>query len=160
MAGPLTRYYVEKVTVGRCKGLLTQAKLSTALDPDTPNEDLSDPLATALEELGVLPADRSNVTDTDLLAISPSLQARFLDLVELRALETALQQIVAAAQSVQWEDYRKSSGMSPAAAQALLAMKWQRYQDRWSQSGVLAVGAMMPNNVRPIDTSGYYPSVG
>ena len=157
MAGPLTRYYVEQVAVSRTRAVMAFAKLSTALDPNTPNPDLSDPIATALEELGYPPQDRSNVTDLDLLPVGPAWQARFLDLVELRVLDSCAQQALVQPESVQWEDFKKTQGMSAKGLQDYIEARWKRYQARWAQSGTVASCVMAPANRHPLRTAGYYP---
>lgn len=160
MPGPITRFYVEDTTIRRCRGIMALAKLTVTAISGTPNPDMSDPIATALEELGVPPLDRSNVVDADIAILSPAIQARFLDLVEVRTLETSLQQILSFPQTIAWSDYRKTNGMSATDLQNFIAAKWQRYLDRWAHAGTLSIGTMCPqtqNILQPWPINTGYP---
>jgi hypothetical protein len=157
MAGPLTRFYTEDTIVRRTRNVLTQAGMSTTVDPATPNPDLSDPIATGLAELGYPAADVTNVGDLDLARVPMNLQARLLDLIELRVLESAAQQIMVQAESVSWDDFKKTKGMSAKGLQDFIDARWKRYLQRWAQSGPIAVGCMAPVNQYNLNTSGYFP---
>lgn len=58
---------------------------------DGANEDLNDPLGCALRKLGYSVSDVGNVTDADLAQVQEDQIDAFLDLAELRTLETILQ---------------------------------------------------------------------
>lgn len=143
MGGLMTRAQAESVIVSRCRAVLTRAGLATT---GSPNADLNDPLATALDELGLPPGDRSAVIDLDLAPLAPSFQGRFIDLLEIRTLETALQQMIGLARSIQWEDYRKDSGDPFKNLSEVIDLKWARYNARWVQNATLVVGRMPPAN--------------
>ena len=51
---------------------------------------MSDPIASALLQLGVTPTDISNVADADLSSVAVADYAKLLDLAELRTLENIL----------------------------------------------------------------------
>lgn len=158
MAAVLTRYQYEVILVARCKGPLARASMSVVTDPANPNLDLNEPLATALDELGVPPGDRSLVIDADFTRLSPALQGRYIDLAEIRTLETAYQQVVMNPQLVQWEDYRTDQGSNwLTALQAFITSKWDRYRNKWLKSGAPVIGAMCDTNQRELRTGSYYP---
>jgi hypothetical protein len=52
------------------------------------NEDLDDPISTALQRMGITPADITNVQDSDLAGVTNVLQ--LIELAELRLLENIL----------------------------------------------------------------------
>jgi hypothetical protein len=83
----ITRSQVEKVLIKRCGNLLTAADLDGTTDDGT-NADLSDPIATALRNLGYSVADISAVDDSDLALVDDDNVSAVLDLSELRALES------------------------------------------------------------------------
>lgn len=140
MSTVLSRFDAETVLVARCRAFLVKAKLATTATQGTPNADLNDPLATALAELAVPASDPANVADADLAPLSP-LRARFLDLAEIRTLETAYQQILLAPQAIQWEDFRKDQGANTQVVLAgYIKEKRARYQAQWSQQGTIAIG--------------------
>lgn len=51
------------------------------------NEDLNDPICSALMELGCEPVNPGNITDSDLSGIASNRTAELFDRVELRTLE-------------------------------------------------------------------------
>jgi hypothetical protein len=83
----ITRAQIEAVLVKRCGKLLTAADLDGTTIDGT-NEDLSDPIATALRNAGYAVADLSEVADEDLASVDPEDTDKVLDLAELRTLES------------------------------------------------------------------------
>jgi poly-gamma-glutamate capsule biosynthesis protein CapA/YwtB (metallophosphatase superfamily) len=83
----ITRAQMEAVLVKRCGKLLDAADLDgTTIDGS--NEDLSDPIATALRNAGYSVADLSAVADADLALVDADDTDKVLDLAELRTLES------------------------------------------------------------------------
>ncbi len=82
----LTRAQVESLLVQRLKTLLTAAGLSTSKDGT--NEDLNDAVGYAARQLGGTVADVTNVTSSELSFVGADDYDKFLDIAELRALET------------------------------------------------------------------------
>lgn len=66
---------------------MTWAKLNGS-DYDGSNVDLSDPIASALRACGVDPAEPLEPADDDLASLDVADTQRFLDVAELRCLET------------------------------------------------------------------------
>jgi hypothetical protein len=157
MPGPLTRLQVEVMVSSRCRAPMSLAGMATAAPGGPVSDDLNEPLATALDDLGLPPADRSNVVDSDLVLVRPDWQGRLVDLAEIRTLETALQGLVGRAKSIQWEDYRKDQGDPYAQLAGLIDLKWKRYQARWSQQAGLVVAPMCPQNQWAENKASYYP---
>ncbi len=83
----ITRTQVERVLIRRCGKLLTAAGLDGATSNGT-NDDLDDPIGSALRALGLSVADLSAVADTDLAAVTDAQIDQLLDVAELRTLET------------------------------------------------------------------------
>lgn len=153
MGATLTRAEVEAMVISRCRGPMTLAGMSTS----SPDADLNEPLATALDELGLPPADRSLVVDADIASLQPAWQGRLIDLCEIRTLETALQQLVGRPRSIQWEDYRKDQGDPYRDLLGVIDLKWQRYRARWSQQSGLIVAPLCPQNQWAENKAAYYP---
>jgi hypothetical protein len=86
----LTRANVEAILVRRCGRLLTAADLDGTTVSGS-NADLSDPIASALRALGYTVASRVAVVDGDLSGVDTADEEALLDVAELRALESALQ---------------------------------------------------------------------
>lgn len=84
----ITRANVEAVLVKRIGPLFTDLGLD-GTTVDGTNADLNDPIAYALQRLGYGVSDITNVTDTDLSAVTSDDYAALLDIAELRCLETA-----------------------------------------------------------------------
>lgn len=82
----LTRVTVEKILVKRCGQFMTAAALATTIAGS--NDDCSDPMAWAMRQLGYSPTAVDSVTDGDLVQVASSRTDAFLDLAELRLLET------------------------------------------------------------------------
>lgn len=88
----LTRAKVERTLVRRCGRLLSFANLDGKTDTGT-NADLSDPIATALRDIGIDPFDPVEPSTSDIASVASDDHARFLDIAELRCLESILNNI-------------------------------------------------------------------
>ena len=86
----LTREQAEFVLVVRTKSLLAEAELS---DSAGANPDLNDPLAWALMRLDIEPGNITAVADSDLASLAGDQVNAFLDLAELRLLQTVYQRL-------------------------------------------------------------------
>lgn len=84
----ITRANAETILIRRAGALLTAAGLDGSTGDGT-NADLNDPIGWALRQLGYSVASPAIVTDTDVAAVTDSTLDQFLDLAELRVLETA-----------------------------------------------------------------------
>lgn len=82
----VTRVQVEKILVKRARRRMEFVDMSTATAGT--NEDLDDPISTALQRMGITPADITNVQDSDLAGVTNVLQ--LIELAELRLLENIL----------------------------------------------------------------------
>lgn len=87
----LTREQAEFVLVVRTRSLLAEAEMS---DSAGNNPDLNDPLAWALMRLDVEPGTITAIADSDLAGLASDQINAFLDLAELRLLQTIYQQLV------------------------------------------------------------------
>jgi len=83
----LTRTQVERILISRCGRLLTAAGLDGATRTGA-NDDLNDPIGSALRALGRSVADLSAVADADLAGVTEAQIDQLLDVAELRTLET------------------------------------------------------------------------
>jgi hypothetical protein len=81
----LTLENAQKIIVKRCGKKMTVAGLATTTA--TANEDLIDPLASALMDMGYQPQSIAAITDTDLAAVEEDRYPELLDRAELRTLE-------------------------------------------------------------------------
>jgi hypothetical protein len=81
----ITRAYVEQVLVGYAGAVLTLAGMSTATDGS--NSDLNEPIRAALADMGILAADPSDVSDSDLAGLAASSINRFLEAAKFRLVE-------------------------------------------------------------------------
>jgi hypothetical protein len=86
----VTRANLESILIRRVGTWYTSAGLD-GVTVDGTNEDLNDPLATALLELGHSVADITNVSSADLVSVPDTDIPRLLAVAELRALENAAQ---------------------------------------------------------------------
>lgn len=84
-----TRAGIESVLIRRCGRLLTAAGLDGTTISGA-NEDLNDPIGTAIRQLAGHVADLTAVTDSDVSSIDADNLDALLDLAELRSLESAL----------------------------------------------------------------------
>lgn len=85
----ITRAQVEQILIRRCGRKLALVGLDGVTANGT-NEDLSDPIVSALGVIGVGVANLAAVTDADLVAVTANLAGALIDLAELRALESVL----------------------------------------------------------------------
>jgi hypothetical protein len=81
----LTLENAQKIIVKRCGKKMTVAGLATTTA--TANDDLIDPLASALMDMGYQPQSIAAITDTDLAAVEEDRYPELLDRAELRTLE-------------------------------------------------------------------------
>jgi hypothetical protein len=81
----LTLENAQKIIVKRCGRKMTVAGLATTTA--TANEDLIDPLASALMDMGYQPQSIAAITNTDLAAVEEDRYPELLDRAELRTLE-------------------------------------------------------------------------
>jgi hypothetical protein len=79
----LTRAALEKTLLSRARRRMEFVGMSATFNGD--NDDLNDPIATALQRMGIAPADITNIQDGDLATVENILQ--LIDLAELRLLE-------------------------------------------------------------------------
>lgn len=86
----LTREQAEFVLVVRTRSLLGEAEMS---DSAGGNPDLNDPLAWALMRLDIEPGNITAVADSDLANLASAHVNAFLDLAELRLLQTVYQRL-------------------------------------------------------------------
>jgi hypothetical protein len=81
----LTLENAQKIIVKRCGKKMTVAGLATTTA--TANDDLIDPLASALMDMGYQPQSITAITNTDLAAVEEDRYPELLDRAELRTLE-------------------------------------------------------------------------
>jgi hypothetical protein len=81
----LTLVTAQQTIIKRCGKKMTVAGLSTTTA--TPNEDLADPLASALMDMGYQPQNIGLVTDADLSSVPEDRVAELFHRAELRTLE-------------------------------------------------------------------------
>lgn len=86
----ITRIQVETVLIRRVGAWMTFVGLDGVTHAGA-NGDLSDPIASALLQLGYSVADITNVSDADLSPVTVADQPKLLALAELRTLETIAQ---------------------------------------------------------------------
>jgi|DewCreStandDraft_4_1066084.scaffolds.fasta_scaffold78472_2 hypothetical protein len=79
----VTRVAIETVLVSRTRKRMDFVGMSVV--PDGHNADLNDPISTALQRMGITPADITQIQDSDLATVEDVSQ--LLDLAELRLLE-------------------------------------------------------------------------
>ena len=80
----LTRAQVELLLLKRAAKRMAFVEMD-AVTCDGSNEDLAEPISTALQRMGIAPADITDPQDSDLTAVEDVLQ--LLDLAEVRLLE-------------------------------------------------------------------------
>lgn len=81
----MNRATVENILVRRCKAALEMVDLSTSISGT--NSDLDDPMWGALKRLGYAVAS-TTVSDSDIAQLDTGDENAFLDIAELRTLET------------------------------------------------------------------------
>lgn len=84
---PLTREAVETVLVRRCGRLMAWANLDGEGHAGS-NADLADPIASALRACDVELIDPTEPADDDFLGLAAADHGKFLDVAELRCLES------------------------------------------------------------------------
>jgi hypothetical protein len=82
----LTRAQIESVLVSRCKKRMEFVEF--AITTNGSNTDLNDPICTALQIMGINPANIAIITDSDLVTVTDA--AKLCDLAEVRLLENIL----------------------------------------------------------------------
>ncbi|MHC5541347.1 hypothetical protein ACYOEI_24260, partial [Singulisphaera rosea] len=120
------------------------ATLGRSTASDGTNPDLNDPIASALEDYGILPADRSNVSDDDLSKIDDSIQGQFVDWTEIRALEAFANDIAFKPRYQQWDDYRVDRNNMLEALRGMIKDKTQQFNTRHNSMGSLRAVAIAP----------------
>ena len=83
----MNRAEIEVVIIRRCKGYMDRTGLNTTTT-DGSNGDCNDSIASALPFVGLTPTDRTSVVDADLSSLSGVTLEAYLDVVELRMLES------------------------------------------------------------------------
>lgn len=151
----LTAAAARQFAINRCRNAMTLAGLDVNTVA-TFNADLNDPLATALEELGLTPVDRTNVIDDDIAGLLVTQIPKFIDLLELRVLETCLNAFIASPSSQAWEDYKVERRTVIKDTQTLLDWKWQQFRAKWAQNNAPAVGRMDRATRHNLRTGGYW----
>lgn len=82
----LTRANIESILVSRCKKRMEFVGFAVTTSGN--NTDLNDPIFTALQVMGITPANIANVVDSDLATVTDV--TKLCDLAELRLLENIL----------------------------------------------------------------------
>lgn len=154
----VTRAITEQVTVSRCAPTMKRAGMDSTTVNGT-NADLNDPIATALEGLGLFAANRAQVGDGDLAQMLMASQPKFLDLVEIRTLETCLGRIATYASGQAWEDYKEDRRTMIKDLTALVEWKWTQYRAKYSSSAP-AVCRMRPVVEHQVRDWEYWPGSG
>ncbi|MDD2921788.1 MAG: hypothetical protein PHQ36_05825 [Anaerolineales bacterium] len=83
----LTRTQIEKLLVKRASKRMAFVGMDGITDDGT-NADLNEPISTALQRMGIAPADITEIKDADLTRVENPLE--LIDLAELRLLENIL----------------------------------------------------------------------
>lgn len=94
----ITRESLETILTRRTKRFMQLAQMDYTTINGT-NADLADPIASALRAAGYSVADRANVADSDLAAVSANDEEQVIALAELRTLETIDSNIVSSSLS-------------------------------------------------------------
>lgn len=126
----LTRLAVETAMAGQGRLREVLQSLGRSLVTTGANPDLNEPMAAALESFGILPIDRSAVSDADLAKLDDSIIPAYLDLVEIRALEFFANAIAVKSRKQQWEDYSIDRTDQMEWLLQLLKLKQDRYDGR------------------------------
>jgi hypothetical protein len=153
----LTRAAADRVLASptRCRAVMLRAGM-TADPAVTPNPDLDDPLATALEQLGLPPADRLSVTDADLARAGPNGGPRLLDLAEIAVLEGCVTAVSSSARRKKWgEDETEYSSSQGADLSKLIEIKRAAYRARWLTSRGVAIAPTDPAVANVFDPTGW-----
>jgi hypothetical protein len=105
----------------------------------SPDARLDDPLARALDELGLTPADRTAVGDADLARLGDAQAGRFLDLVTVRLLEMVRQQLSVGPKSQKFDTYSADYASAVEDIGKLIDSLTVEYRQRYLRSGVPTV---------------------
>jgi hypothetical protein len=138
-----TRAQADAILKSRVGTLLTNVGVSVA--GSSPLAAFADPIAVGLDAVGLSCADPTNPTDDDLAALPGSSLYKFLDIAELRALETAYNTPAgtATATSVEWTDYKVTRKAAVDALATVLAAKRADVKARWGYGlGRLSAGTI------------------
>lgn len=116
---------LKSVLSNRCGGMVTDA----GLDGSAASMFWLDPIATSARELGITLADPTTVTDADLAGVTQGQVTQFLDVAELRSLESALHNNVDVTEKIalgehDWSDVRKSLETAVARKAAYVKARW------------------------------------
>jgi hypothetical protein len=150
---PLTRAQAEADVVAALgPDLLAYCGLATTTDGT--NADLNGPLARALDHLGYVVADPSNVTDADLAQVPPNRVVRLLDYARIMTVDLARLRLVAGPVRQEWADYKVQ--YTPKDLADLRMELWTEYR-RYLASGAPAVGKLAPESRNALDTARYFP---
>jgi hypothetical protein len=154
----MNRFQVEYALLSptRLRGVMRELGLSDpadptspVADPDAPNADLNEAIASALESIGVVPADRSAVVDSDLARVSDASAGRFIDLAEIRALEGFVVWLAARPRAERTPDWSIDRvGASGEWVLSILKQKQDRYDSIWKGGGPEA--AKMDRGIRHV----------
>jgi hypothetical protein len=141
----LTRATVEKVLVGRNRGVIALANLSAVVNGTNP--DVADPISEALNWFGFYPADITNPLDADLSPIVQQQQSQFLDVADLRLKRNLLGVLLSIPdQVVQQSERRYSDSMTELrmAIQALEAKIQAQYLSGQGRAEVAQMARPVP----------------
>lgn len=82
----ITRLDIENTLVKRCGKKMALVEMDVVASGS--NDDLNDPIATALLDMGSQPVSLSDVADSDLTSVDPEEYPELFDRAELRLLES------------------------------------------------------------------------
>lgn len=151
----LTRTQLDAALVARVGSLMEWAGLSTAITPGQPLASTNEAIASALEELGVNPADRSLVTTEDLARFADAMQGQVVDLAEIRVVEACESRGAGQPLRRRWDDYEEDFGRyTSASLSATLARKRADYRSRYG--GRVSAGLRPSAVTHPLDTSTFF----
>jgi hypothetical protein len=136
-----TRAQADAILKTRVGVLLTNVGISVS--GSSPLAAFADPIAVGLDAVGVACADPTNPTDADLAALPSSALYKFLDIAELRALESAAGTLSGSTSAVsqEWVDYKVTR--RAATVDAALAAKREDVRRKWGYGlGRLTTGTV------------------
>lgn len=152
----LTRLQLDAALVARVGNLMTWAGLSAAITPGQPLSSTNEPIASALEELGVNPTDRSLVTTEDLAKFADAMQGQIVDLAEIRLIEVCESLAAGTPLRRRWDDYEEDFGRyTTATISGTLAQKRANYRARYGGRKA-SVGTTASGVTHPLDTSTFF----
>lgn len=156
---PLTRAYCEKVAVKRVGAKSLQLiEMAYTFVQGQPNDDLNDPIATALDHFKVVPADITNIVDSDLAQLPADLQVRYLDYLEIQVLQTMQNHLAARPQILQYKDGKTDWGTQfREDLTNTLASRVAAYTRKYLNSAAPAVGSLCPAVEHQLDYERYFP---